>query len=439
MSFRKIIFWLHLIAGVVAGIVIAIMSFTGAVLAFEKEIIAWAERDSRTVPLPHSTDAVPLDDIVAKIREEKPEARPSTITVQRNPESAVMLGFGRTNSVYVNPYTAEIQPPSGTGMRSFMQTMISWHRYLGRANDQRATGKAITGACNAAFLVLAVTGIYLWWPRKWNRGAFRAVAVFSLKLRGKARDWNWHNAVGFWTAPILIVLTATALPISYRWAGDLIYKMTGTTSPQNAGPGGITAPAVEIPTPPEGAKPLKLQELLGNVQREFPNWKEITFRMGGPGGRGGTGERRSGSREGATEASRSEISATNAVASAASPGSRERGEGGSREAGGRSNRAPQPVSITLKEKNAWPLFSAVQLTLDPFTGAVLRKETYSDQNLGRQVRSWTRYLHTGEALGVVGQLVAGVASLVSLLLVWTGFALTWRRFFKRKETTATTS
>ncbi len=47
MPVRKIIFWLHLIAGVVAGIVILIMSATGVALAFEKEIIAWAERDVR--------------------------------------------------------------------------------------------------------------------------------------------------------------------------------------------------------------------------------------------------------------------------------------------------------------------------------------------------------------------------------------------------------
>ncbi|HEY9509370.1 MAG TPA: PepSY domain-containing protein, partial [Verrucomicrobiae bacterium] len=98
---------------------------------------------------------------------------------------------------------------------------------------------------------------------------------------------------------------------------------------------------------------------------------------------------------------------------------------------GRRNRAP--VSITVRERGAWPLFSSVNLTLDPFTGEVLRKESFSDYNLGRQVRSWTRFLHTGEALGNIGQIVAGLASLLSLLLVWTGFALAWRRFFGRKK------
>jgi uncharacterized iron-regulated membrane protein len=64
---------------------------------------------------------------------------------------------------------------------------------------------------------------------------------------------------------------------------------------------------------------------------------------------------------------------------------------------------------------------------------VLRKESFSGYSLGRQVRSWTRFLHTGEALGVVGKALAAIASAGAVLLVWTGFALAWRRFFFRKS------
>jgi uncharacterized iron-regulated membrane protein len=38
-----------------------------------------------------------------------------------------------------------------------------------------------------------------------------------------------------------------------------------------------------------------------------------------------------------------------------------------------------------------------------------------------------RFLHTGEALGVGGQTLAGIVSLTSTLMVWTGLALAWRR------------
>ena len=39
-----------------------------------------------------------------------------------------------------------------------------------------------------------------------------------------------------------------------------------------------------------------------------------------------------------------------------------------------------------------------------------------------------RFAHTGEVLGIPGQTIAGVVSAGGAVLVWTGFALAWRRF-----------
>ena len=47
---------------------------------------------------------------------------------------------------------------------------------------------------------------------------------------------------------------------------------------------------------------------------------------------------------------------------------------------------------------------------------------------GQRIRSWLRFAHTGEVYGVVGQTIAGVASAGAMVMVWTGLALTWRRF-----------
>jgi uncharacterized iron-regulated membrane protein len=408
MRFRQLIFWLHLIAGLVAGVVILVMSATGAALAFEKEIIAWAEQDVRRVTAPETrVSRFSLDELLDRLREQRPGQRPSAITLDSDANAAVLVSLGRTNTYYLDPYSGEIRPQGARNVRAFMQTMIEWHRYLGGNTERRALGKAVTGACNAAFLFLAASGLYLWWPRQWTRAALRAVGLMNFKLSGKARDWNWHNAVGFWCAPILIVLTATALPISYRWAGDFIYKLTGS-APAAPGRGGM--PAVEVPASPAGAKPLGLGALFAAAQKEFPQWKQITYRGGGPGGRGGRGERIPRS------------SATNPNSSPQNPGG---GENRERDDGNR----PPTVTLAVVEKGHWPLFASTQLMLDPFTGEVLRQESFRDYNLGRQVRSWTRFLHTGEALGVVGKALAAIASAGAVLLVWTGFALAWRRFF----------
>ena len=46
---HKIIFWSHLFAGVSAGLVIFIMSFTGVVLMYEPQISDYSERSARWV------------------------------------------------------------------------------------------------------------------------------------------------------------------------------------------------------------------------------------------------------------------------------------------------------------------------------------------------------------------------------------------------------
>jgi uncharacterized iron-regulated membrane protein len=232
MRLRKIIFWLHLITGSVAGSVIFVMSVTGVLLAFERQIVAFAEREALTVnPPAPGAPHLGLDTLVAKAREATSEGMPSGVTLRADPTAAALVTFGREQNVFVNPYTGAVLGEGAKTLRGFFRVVTDWHRWLGTRDDNREVGRAITGACNAAFVVLVITGFYLWWPRRWTRAALRTVTVPSLKLRGKPRDWNWHNAVGFWSAPALLCIALTGLVMSYQWANNLIYTLTGSEPP----------------------------------------------------------------------------------------------------------------------------------------------------------------------------------------------------------------
>ena len=151
--------------------------------------------------------------------------------------------------MFVNPYTGEILGNGSVRARGFYRSVTNWHRWLAVEGEHRTTARAITGACNAAFLVLAVTGAYLWWPRQWTAKHVSAVTLFRSGLRGKARDFNWHNVIGFWSAPVLIVLTMSGMVISYPWASNLVYTLTGSPRPVAAGRGGGPGgPGVEATT-----------------------------------------------------------------------------------------------------------------------------------------------------------------------------------------------
>lgn len=393
MTFRKAIFWVHLIAGIGAGISIFIMCLTGSVLAFEKELTAFAERDVRRLEIGDQAARKSITELQQAVKAAHPDAKPTGVVFSADPAAAVVFQLGRDGSLYANPYTGEVRAPATTRMNDFMHVMEDWHRVLALGGDNRPIGKAINGACNIAFFVLAVTGLYIWWPRKWRTKGLRRSLIFIKTEGGKARDWNWHNVIGFWSAPVLIVLTLTALPISYRWAGNLIYTLAGEEAPTRNGPPTAAASNVTITRPTERSRPLGFDAFLSAAQNNVPDWTEITLRSGGGRGpRGGDAAQNSG---------------------------------------------PQPITVTVKSSGAWPRTASTSLSFNPFTAELLQTEGFADLTPARRFRTWTRFLHTGEALGWIGQFVAGLASLGGCVLVYTGFALTWRRWQRwRSQRTA---
>ena len=279
---HKIIFWCHLLAGVIGGVVIFIMSATGVILMYEHQLVEYAERDVREITPPGGgAQRMSLDELVTKARAQNPEARPTGVVLRNEPTASVAVAFGREGATYVNPYTGAVLG-SGSKLHDWFHAVIDWHRWLGTEGEGRATGRAITGACNLAFFWLAITGVYLWWPRSWHWRGLKPSLLFNPRLRGKARDWNWHNVIGFWSSGVLVVLTLTAAVMSYPWANDLLYTLTGSEPPPRAqGP----SPWAQAQQRRGGAEPRERKPLasfdafLARAEQQAPGWIMMMMRL----------------------------------------------------------------------------------------------------------------------------------------------------------------
>ena len=49
-----------------------------------------------------------------------------------------------------------------------------------------------------------MTGPFLWWPKEWNWNNLKKITLFRGGAWGRARDWNWHNVLGFWCVAAVI-------------------------------------------------------------------------------------------------------------------------------------------------------------------------------------------------------------------------------------------
>jgi uncharacterized iron-regulated membrane protein len=387
-TLRTLIFWPHLIAGVTAGVVILLMSVTGVLLTYERQMIAWADSHFRSGPPSPEAARLSVETLLARFTQERPDLVPTAITIASAADAPVILTVPQ-RTVYVDAYTGALLGEGSQGVRRFMTELRAWHRWLAVDGDRRPVARAITGWSNFVFLFIVVSGFYLWFPRKWTWQHVKPVVLFKSKVRGRARDFNWHNVIGAWSAVVLFIVVLSAMPISFPWASALVYRIVGEQPPAPVGGPGGAAPSTaagrrgvppsretrpasrghgNAPSPFEGFNALWVR-----AERQMPGWKTINLRIPTP------------------------------------------------------NLPTAPVVFAIDQGNGGQPHLRATLSLDRTSGNVVSYEAFSDQSLGRRLRSISRFAHTGEVLGIVGQTVAGMASAGGAVLVWSGLSLAFRR------------
>ncbi len=364
------------------GIVILIMCVTGLLLAFERQIVQIADRRA-LAPVSSGSVRLPLEALVGKL----PDAADglSSITLSADRSEPVAFAFGRERILFLDPYNGRLLGQNSRGVRSFFSSIERWHRALGADLRGHGAGRAIADVANFLFLFLILSGTYLWLPRVWSAQRLRSITRFRRNLSGKAAFWNIHNVVGIWCAVPLFILVLSGVIMSFTWANNLLFRLSGTEPPQGGprqaeGQHRIAHRKQDIPLT------MALAALFKRAGDQVPGWHTLTLRW--------------------------------------EPG------------------ASADV-FTIDQGNGGQPQLRSQLTLNARNGAVRRWEPFSSYSTGRRWRAWVRFLHTGEAVGPLGQIVAAVAAFGGAVLVITGLWMAWlrlglKRSAKRNENTALT-
>ncbi|UYQ91333.1 PepSY domain-containing protein [Chitinophaga horti] len=252
---KKIFGWLHLWLGLVSGIVVFIISITGAIYAWQPEISEFTQ-PYRFVTV-ENKPYKPVTDIRAAAEQAMNGKKAFRILYEEAGKAPVVQFYQKEPyyyfNVYVNPYTGKVQKVLDR-KDEFFSFIIEGHMYLWLPKD---LGHVVVSYGTLIFLVMLVTGIVLWWPR--NKARRKTSYRIKWDASPKRLNYDLHNVLGFYASWIVLFAALTGLVWSFQWVAQAEFWVFS---------GGKTRPAA-IVVKSDRNTPIKDSTAINRVFTEF--------------------------------------------------------------------------------------------------------------------------------------------------------------------------
>ena len=218
---------LHLYAGLWFGTLFVLLGLTGSAIAWMPELDAYLNPSllQASNPAPGQVFQVTprtLQMVVERLAADPVYGKPSQINPPADARDVYMASYRQADKpsplrqaivrqVMVDPYTLQVKGERDWGRFGLtrpllMSGMFHLHRYLLSGE----VGKTITGISGVMLLLMAISGIYLWWPRlQWS--AIRRALTVSHGGSWPRFNYSLHKAAGFFAAPVLAVLAFSGI------------------------------------------------------------------------------------------------------------------------------------------------------------------------------------------------------------------------------------
>ncbi len=383
----------HFYAGILCIPFVIVLSITGTIYLFRPQIESWQERPFDRIPMgarepmPYAAQvraavasvdggrfaaierasfAATSGDIVAATR----------VMVDRN---------GERTRVYVDPSNNEV-----------LGSVIEEERFIRvvrRIHGELLLGKRgsyLVETVASWTIVMVLTGMVLWWPRK-----ITAAGVLYPRLlsRGKTFWKDMHSVVGFWASGLILFLVATGLPWSTFW-GDYfksVRRLTNTSVATQHWEGGHEGHQGD-----DTAKKSMTTKDTNRTGAKGPSWRTPV-----------------------PDPSRYQLDEIDRVTQFAA-----------------TLRFDPPVIISPPSapNSVWTVKSETAnrphrqtIHFDAAATKTIRHETFADQHWVDQVVGQGIALHEGQRFGWLNQLIALFATTALVILSCSGLVLWWRR------------
>ncbi len=229
MTFKQLTLVLHRWLGFSSGLVVFIVGITGCTLAFRDEIEHYTkpclfvkEQSGKTALAPSVLDSL--------LKKTLPGVPADSIRMSGlqypGPGRSVIVNYNiGTKSVfraYLDPYTGK-----AIAVNQPIIDFFSWvehgHRWLWFSFQ---IGRPIQSSFILVFLLLMISGIILWWPKRWNKTGRKKSLTVSWRSKWRRLNYDLHNVLGFYMTWVALIIVITGLCISSPWFQGGVYWLT---------------------------------------------------------------------------------------------------------------------------------------------------------------------------------------------------------------------
>ena len=220
----------HLYVGLALSLVLIVICVTGSALVFRGELDRLLRPDLLQVEDPGGPRLGP-DRALQVVRDARPQTEPRLVELPQEATAPYKVWLTNGRHAFVDAYRPALLGTRGVH-EGFMNTLFDLHAELLAG----ATGLVIVGVSGLLTLVLAVTGLVLWWPAGLSPGALRwrrlRVGLVVAWRRGAWRlNYDLHRAGGVYTLLFLALVAGTGSAlVFYSQTGTLLNWVTGSRS-----------------------------------------------------------------------------------------------------------------------------------------------------------------------------------------------------------------
>ena len=412
---------LHFWVGLFAAPVLVVLACTGLIILYTQPLDLWLHRDLQVVS--PATATVSLDDQIATARQHvgadmvldavtPPESANRSTQVDFLPAEVPDVGERNVTQVLIDPYTGTY-----LGQRQELDGLVGWanqlHRMFGNDGPTLALpalghliapsaypdasitvgiGNLLIETAAVWVMVLAASGIYLWWPRTIERGKPRLAIRWNKGGRIRWRDL--HATTGILLSSVLIFYIASGMTWSRYWGEN--WRAVAST----------VTPATEVDAPSTPAKVGDFDRLGRRIPWADKNDPVYASAPSGPVAKP----------LGFNDIDQIAKSENMIPGYSIMPPSNSTADG-------------QTTYGSYTVVNHWPQRTSEQRTLylDQFTGQTITNSTADQDGALSRITEWGVNTHMGTQYGLVNRVLSTLFCLGLLISILTATVIWWKR------------